>query len=444
MLLGVPTLARGQGPTSQEPSSPDVVAQPQSEEAPAPASPLEVEPVPVESLEEPPVESLEEPPVESLEEPPVESLGEPTESHEPGLEAAEGAERRFTATRTGSFELALEGDSNLARVVPADEITPEQTSVVRVGAGLAWGLAWPSGDRLYLAGSAGARLAPVSEVIIEDLANANLDVQWTRPARQGALRAGVRLSGRDVLSLHGVDGDRTYRLASGELVLILFGERAQVSVAVGPRGFQYKERGALSWVGGGASLRLDLPLWPATDEDERSLDLFSVAAAELRAYFGDASTNLCPVGQSLTKMCVGSTPRRRGDQVLRAGIGLRYTGAVVASVEAQVTALDSNSFSQSWQGARLRTTLTVPAVIGYASLTATMSAERYPDGLLVRLDSGTYESLQSDDRSSLELRLARRLGENSVLELRLATWRDLFRDTSYQRTLASVGLVWGR
>lgn len=421
MLLGVPTQARGQEP----PSTPATSAQaPEIDAASEPVPDLEVEDVLIEPRDEPA------------------GALEPEVSEE--VAAGTGDEGRFTATRTGSFELALEGDTNLARVVPADEILPEQTAVFRVGANLAWGLAWPTGDRLYLAGSAGARVAPISEVIIEDLANGSLDVQWTRPARDGALRVGLRASGRDVMSLHGVDGDRTYRLASGELVLILFGERAQVSVAAGPRGFQFKERGALSWLGGGANLRLDLPLWPASEEDERSLDLFALAAAELRAYFGDASTNLCPVGQSLTMMCVGSTPRRRGDQVLRAALGLRYTGAVVASVEAQVTALDSNSFSQSWQGARLRTTLTVPLAIGYASLTATMSAERYPDGLLVRLDSGTYESLQSDDRSSLELRLARRLGKSSELELRVATWRDLFRDTSYQRTMASVGLVWGR
>lgn len=442
MLLCVPRLARGQGEGASAPehAAPAAPASPGDEPGAAP------EQAEAEALPDP--ASGAEPALQ-----PTAPLGEP----EPGLEAAqqgdageapsaESAEpaRRFTAARAGSFELAAEGDSNLARVVPSDEISPDQAAVLRVGAALGWSLAWAGGDRLYLAGTAGARLAPWSEVILEDLAHANLDVQWTRPARQGALRAGLRLSGRDVLSLHGVDGDRTYRLASGELVLVLFGERAQISVAVGPRGFQYKERGSLSWLGGGANLRLDLPLRPATEEDERSLELFAVTAAELRAYFGDASTNACVMGEALSEGCIGSTPRRRGDQVLRAVLGLRYTGEVVASVEAQLTALDSNSFSQSWQGARLRTTLTAPLAIGYASLTATMSAERYPDGLLVRLDASTYESLQADDRSSLELRLARRLDKYTELELRVATWLDLFRDTSYRRTLVSVGLVWGR
>ena len=342
-----------------------------------------------------------------------------------------------------SAEVALELDSNLARVESTGSEPQTTALATRLGSRLELGAAWPSGHRLVLVGTGHLRIAPDSEVQSEDLAQTTVDAQWTRPARQGAVRAGLRLGGRDVTSLHGADGDRTYRSGSLDLVLVLFGDSSRVAVSVGPRGFQYKASGALSWVGAGTSARGDFPLWRSEDE-ARSLELVATVGVEQRAYYGKANSNRCLPGAEIDESCFLLTPRRRGDRMHRASVSAVYSGAVVASLEGQLTVMDSNSFGQSWQSLRARAAVTAPVAGLFASVTGTLQAERYPEGLLVKQALETYESLDADNRSSLELRLARSLSGCVELELRGAIWRDLFRESSYQRFVTSAGLVWSR
>lgn len=368
----------------------------------------------------------------------------------PTQDAASEADRAASSMRVAfnhGEELALELDSNVARVAgDMAEGAGELEPVLRLGARGSVSSTWDGDHHLVVAGSAGLRVAPSSSVLNEDLVQSGLDAQWSRPTRDGALRAGARLTFRDVASLHGVDGDRTYRTGGGDLLLVLFGERARAVVTAGPRVFQYKLDDDVSWYGGGGSIRMQTPLGAAHAELGDAAPRYELGAAlsaEQRSFFGKASTNICAPGERGN--CIAETPRRRSELMGRAGATLTYTGGVIATVELGATVLDSNSYGQSWQGLRVRAAVTAATAVGYLSLTGTVNAERYPEGLIVpQEDLGSYLTLDADNRSSLEVRLARRLGGSSELELRAVAWRDLFHDTSYQRVLLSVGVVWGR
>ena len=213
--------------------------------------------------------------------------------------------------------------------------------------------------------------------------------------------------------------------------------------------FKYKpdddedEGVAASWRGGGAAARGDLSLWEASD-DEASLDLAVSATLEQRAYYADAYTNICESGAPISYRCFEKTARNRGDRWHRASAVLSYTGAVVASGEAQITVLDSNSYGRSWTGGKLRGAVTLPLGESYLTGAVTLQIESYADRLLVARDPdvAVFDLLEDDNRSSAELRLGLPLTEDFLLEGRVAGWKDFSDDLEYRRVLGAVGLVW--
>jgi hypothetical protein len=344
-----------------------------------------------------------------------------------------------------SAEVGLEVDSNVSRVETGVS-PPVQAVLARLGARFQIASRAVAGGAAAIAGMAQLRNALGSDVTSENLSVLGVDGQWLVPIRAGELRLGPQLVYRDALATFGSTSDRTFRAGSVDLALVLPGEASRVTVSLGPHGFEYKPNGKYSWLGVGGALRVDVPLWRGGDADERALDLTLIATVEQRAYRSIAFLNVCTPEEPLTAGCFVATPRPRGDRVHRASVALGYTGAVVATGEAQLTAVDSNSFGRSWIGGRLRGAVTMAFGEVYATATASLQLDRYTDGLLVARDPelGLFDALTDDSRSSVELRLGIPISGRWSLEARAAAWTDLSTHFRYQRQLGYVGVVWGR
>jgi hypothetical protein len=341
-------------------------------------------------------------------------------------------------------EFAVEVDSNVLRIETTPEQSPTTAEMVRLGGGLSFRSAAPQRGQLALAATAHVRNAVDRQVSGEDLALLGLDGQWTGSVREDQVRIGTRLSYRDAISTGAEDSDRTFRGVSADLVLGE-GETSRITVSAGPRRFVYKANDDYSWTGVGVTVRGDVPLWRSGDDNERTLDLLATATVEQRRFRGISFDNVCPPAMDVTPMCFAATSRRRGDRMHRVGVEASYLGPVAASFEVQGSVVDSNSFGQSWLGVRLRAAVTGEVKNWYITGSATVRADRYSDGLLVARNSqqGDYDTLDDDNRSSLELRVARAIGADWAVEARLSIWRDLAAGIEYERSVATFGVVWG-
>jgi hypothetical protein len=341
-------------------------------------------------------------------------------------------------------ELGLELDSNVQRIEETQEGGSDSAPMLRL-AGRGDLAASTGGGSLTLLGGANLRTSLLQDITSENFAQVSLDGQWTRPIREGEARIGPRLSYRDAFALADDASERTFRSVAAEGVLVLYGgEGARVTVSGGTRFFKFKPNDLSTWRGLGAAARGDFPLWRGGQDGEDSLDLTVVTTIEQRAYRATAYTNTCAEGSPIVEDCFLRTQRPRGDRLHRASAMLAYAGGVVASLEAQLTVLDSNSYGRSSTSGRLRGAVTFSYGDNYITTTGTLSLETYVDRLLVARDpdGALFEVLEDDNRSSLDLRLGRLLSESTVLEWRLAGWLSLSDQVDYQRVLGSVGVVW--
>lgn len=346
-------------------------------------------------------------------------------------------------TFNGSAEAGIEVDSNVRRVETSGFEDPQSAPMLRLA-----GRADASGERLggffTLGGGLSVRRALSGEIRSEDFAQLGLDGQWTRAMREGEVRVGSRLSLRDAYPLASTAEDRTFRSLAVEGVVVLYGGAARFTASGGPRYFKFKPSEASTWRGLGASVRGDFPLWRGGEDAEQSVDLTVTAMMEQRAYRGIAYTNICTDEDFAidASSCFPPTARKRGDRLHRVSATLAYVGDLVASLDAVLTVLDSNSAGRSWTGVRLRGATTFEMGKLYCTLIGVLQLESYADHLLVARDQEYFEVLDNDNRSSAELRLGVPLARSLVLEARLAGWTDVSGDLEYGRTLGSVGLVW--
>jgi hypothetical protein len=341
-------------------------------------------------------------------------------------------------------ELGLELDGNVRRIETTDFQEPETAPMLRMAGRFDAG-GQGMGGAFSVSANAHLRSSLSSEVTSEDYSQLSLDAQWTRPVRAGQVRLGPRLSYRDAFALSPDADDRTFRSVSADMIVVLYGERARVTVSAGPRYFDYKPDDVnATWKGGGAAARGDFPLWRGGEDDEDSLELSVVATLEQRAYDATAFTNVCAGDMAVDYRCFLPTARQRGDRLHRASASVAYTGAVAASAEAQLTVLDSNSYGRSWTGGRLRGAVTFELGKSYVTGIATLQIESYADRLLVARDPdvAVFDVLEDDNRSSAELRIGRPLTPHLVLEGRLAGWRDFSDELKYERVLGALGIVW--
>jgi hypothetical protein len=132
------------------------------------------------------------------------------------------------------------------------------------------------------------------------------------------------------------------------------------------------------------------------------------------------------------------------------GVELTWVGRQVAAIGYQLVLIDSNSFGQSL--ARHRVTASGTMALGaklYATLLATLQLDQYLDGLVVRRDlqSQEFANVEDENRSSVQLRLARSISTQWAVEGRAAIWRNVAggaMELDFQRELVYLGLVYGK
>ena len=365
--------------------------------------------------------------------------------------AVAGADPKLAVTAEGGAEM----DSNVQRfetgpglmtrrvAAPVARLGARLTSTGRVARG-GYGLAVGALSRTVLSGD--EELSPENVVLLSG------DLRWMRPIGQRAVSVGIGLSAIDALPITDGVGAHTFRALGGEgLVTLRGGEERSLTIALGGRDFVYKPDPAdrYDWRGPTASVRLDLTLWER-DEGARSIELSALFGFEARAYDSFANASACPEdAPPMEKGCFTGTSLPRSDRFQRGGLELTWTGRFVAAAAYQLSVTDSNSYGQSI--VRHRVTLSATRDLPwrlYGTALATVQLDNYPDGLPVDRDpqTQTFTTLDDENRSSLQVRIARPVARAWAIEGRGAIWRNLGSelDTEFRRALLYVGAVYNR
>jgi hypothetical protein len=363
---------------------------------------------------------------------------------------------------TVSAEGGVEADSNVQRVDtgPGLDTHAVAAAVMRIGARLdhsakLWGGAYVLAVAA-LSRVVGPELESGSAVGRDALAVENVtffsgDLRWVHPVGERSISTGIGLTFADAVPLSDAIGSRTFRTLGADGLLVMRGggdpsePRAMLTLAAGGRSFTYKPDHAFDWYGPSASARLDVTLWQHPDRI-RSLELVAILGAEARSYNSNALASACPKGAPPDPSCSAGTSIPRRDRYQRAGVELTWTGSFVAAAGYQATLVDSNSYGQSVvrHRATLSATKDLPWQL-YGTALATLQLDQYLDGLVVAKDlqNQTFSSIEDENRSSLQLRLARAVTAAWSVESRAAIWRDFGDDmTSFRRELFYVGAIY--
>jgi hypothetical protein len=275
------------------------------------------------------------------------------------------------------------------------------------------------------------------------------DGRWLRAIDSRPIAMGLAINAADALAITGGVGARTFRNLGGDVLLALGGgEDRSLTLALGGRDFTYKPNHMFDWHGAVANARIDVVLWQ-TSGKIKSLELATLFGFEQRTYASKALTDICPPGAEPSSQCTPPTSLIRRDRYQRASVELTWTGEIVATAGYQLTVIDSNSFGQSL--VRHRITSSVTAELAdqlFGTATATLQIDQYPDGALVETDLARQEftNLEDENRSSLQVLIARKLSASWSLEARGAVWRD-FGNTgagSFRRELVYAGVMFSR
>jgi hypothetical protein len=361
--------------------------------------------------------------------------------------AIAGAEPKMVVTAEGGAEV----DSNVQQLETGADEPVVAAPVARLGAKLTrvgrvarggYALAVGAQSRTVLSGKQGLR--PENVVLLSG------DVRWVRPIGRRAVSAGVGLVAVDKLPTTDGVGSRTFRTLGGEGLLVLGGgEERALTLALGGRDFVYKPdaMGRYDWRGPTASVRLDLTLWER-DEGARSVELTALFGFEARSYDSFANASACPEDAPPMEECFTGTSLKRSDRFQRGELELTWTGRFVAAASYQFSVTDSNSYGQSIVRHRFTVSATrnLPWRL-YGTALATLQLDNYPDGLPIDdLVTQNFTTLDDENRSSLQVRIARQIAKAWAIECRGVIWRNLGSelDTEYRRLLLNVGAVYNR
>jgi hypothetical protein len=301
------------------------------------------------------------------------------------------------------------------------------------------------------------RIVADRAVAVENVAVLAGNLRWLHPVQDRPVAAGFALSAIDALPLSDPRGARTFRNLAADGVLAMRSEdEHELTISLGVRDFTYKADPDhdYDYQGAAANARLELMLWQPAAKT-RSLELVTTFAFENRAFEVKALANACPPDGpppgSDFRNCFASTQTERRDRYQRLGVELTWIGRQVAALGYQITVIDSNDYGQSL--ARHRVTASGTAVLPheiYGTLLAILQIDQYLDGRIV---SGgpqmqEYTSIDDENRSSLQLRLAHTLAGSWSIEGRAAIWRNVAAGDSmavdFKRELIYLGLVYGK
>jgi len=340
-----------------------------------------------------------------------------------------------------------EADSNVQRVESGGAMAPVAAPVGRAGARI------DHKDQLLGGGytlglSSLARMVANSNITDENVMLLAGDGRWLHPIGDRPVAVGVGLTAADAFPIASDTGARTFRNLGGDALIALgTGEDRHLVLAIGGRDFRYKPNRIFDWRGGAANARFDLVLWQPTGTT-RSLELAVSLGFEARGYRTTALTNTCPpTAPPTASLCSTGTTLTRRDRYQRAGLELGWTGEIVATAGYQLTVIHSNSYGQSQVRHRIMASATMELFDRlFGTVTATLQIDQYPDGLLVAndLQHQEFTNLEDENRSSLQIRIARALTAAWSLEARGAVWRDLGNPgaASFRRELVYGGVIY--
>ncbi len=347
-----------------------------------------------------------------------------------------------------TLEGGAEADTNVERVETGGDldVQPIAAPVERLG-GRVEHRDHLAGGTYSLAVSALMRYVDDSNASVENVALVTGDVRWVHPVGDRPVSLGFALTAADALPLTDPIGDRTFRNLGADGLVVMRAEDRVLTLALGVRQFVYKPiiDHSFDWVGPVASARLDLTLWESADHT-RTLELAGSAGFEARAYQGNADANAC-MDVTSSPSCIAPTSLPRHDRYQRVGVELTYTGGFVIAGGYQLSVIDSNSFGQSLVRHRATVSATTELPLGlFVTGTVILQIDQYLDGLITEDDLQHTEvtSLSDENRSSIQLRLARPVSPTWSIEARGAIWRDLgdTMGTEFHRELVYLGAIY--
>jgi hypothetical protein len=342
---------------------------------------------------------------------------------------------------TVTMESGAEADTNVSRVESEPRVA---AAAGRLGARIDHDGGALGGA--YLVDVSGlARMVASSATRDENVMLYAGEARWLHPVGAPSLAAGLHVLAADSFGMLGGIGARTFRNLGADALLVLgHGDDHHLTLGVGMRDFWYKPSTAheFDWRGPAANARLDAMLWQTPDKTQ-SLELAATFGFEDRNYQSYALYSCSPDEDP----CTMDTTLRRRDRYQRAGLELKWTGHLVATGGYQATVIDSNSFGQSLVRQRIMGSVTME-LLGAVLITTTavLQIDQYPDGILIDdLQHQELTSLEEENRSSLQVLIARKLSPAWSLEARGAVWRDFGNGAaSFRRELASAGVVYSR
>jgi len=302
------------------------------------------------------------------------------------------------------------------------------------------------------------RIVADSKLSVENVAVLASNVRWLHQLGDRPVAAGFALTAIDALPLSDDVGARTFRNLGADAVLAMRTEDDhELTLSFGARDFVYKpghvpdpDTGMasenLDWRGPAANVRLQLMLWQPAAKT-KSLELVTSLTFENRGFEKTSLTNACAPGM---RPCPGATDILRRDRYQRIGAELTWVGSQVAALGYQITVIDSNDFGNSIARHRITasTTVVLPRDI-YGTLLAILQIDQYLDGRFLKFgpQMQEYTSIDDENRSSLQVRVARKLVGQWALEGRAAIWRNISGNSEqldFKRELVYLGLVYGR
>lgn len=359
-------------------------------------------------------------------------------------------------------EAGAEVDSNVQRVETGPGVDAAELSspVARAGAKLDH-RGRIAGGGFLIHTTSYARVVSNPDAQSESVALLAGDLKWLHPVGTRPVSIGFSVSGADAIALDGAADqldpcdrrrlDRTFATFGGDVLVVMRkDEDTALTLGFGGRRFVYKPCNKFDWYGPSATARLDLALWQQSG-GTRSLELSAFAAVEARSYNDVAFANACADDEMPANPadCSAPTSLDRSDRYHRIGAELTWIGGVVAAIGYQLAVTDTNSYGQALVRHRVNLSAT-RELFGsvYGTALVTLQYDQYLDGLIVQKDlqNQTFTTLDDENRSSFQVRLAKQLSPTFSLESRIAYWRDLGGgdDSSFRRTLFYLGGVYNR
>lgn len=338
-------------------------------------------------------------------------------------------------------EVGAEVDTNVQRV---EGSMPAITAPV-----VRFGLRAERKDRL-LDGAYGLALSDLthlvgnSQAVDENVTLLAADLRWLHPVGDQPVSVGFGLTAADALPIGDPVGARTFvNLGADAMLAAHAGDDRHVTVTFGARHFEFEPDHNYDWDGPSASARLDLVLWqPPTAT--RSLELAVTLGFDARFFDSFAFEDTCPPHAPVDPMCRMPTSLLRRDRFERAGVELTWVGRQVAAIGYQLTVVDSNSYGQSFIRHRVTAsvTTTLPGEL-YASVLGVLQIDRYLDVLIVDSNPlhAEFTSIDDENRSTLQVRLARKVATSWSVEARAAAWRNIGSQDDFKRALVYGGVI---